>query len=354
MNRRSRLGKFVALVLVAAVELIDEETDPSPIEAFASAACTAERVLVEADNKVATEPFMDDMRLGMLSRVDVLATGKIVKLLKQLRDIYPSTTRVGDFKAILQEMVADLDVWMSKRCIGKPKFDQKLALIHELIGYRFEMWDPRGEPMLGEAISKLERVRSLQRGSEWDDLFSFNLQADVTSPPSTIVTKSGSQKRFDNAASVEKDFGYVTTYEEEVRCISASSEKMKAFDELVDLVQWLFNTIRWTADSSLLPIDRLCQLNGCFETLTKLCDNGKSLNMEGCIHLEKLLCSIRQVMYMRRDYAACSKCSNSFLCVYMIPITLLGLFPPEICPEFTYPEVSLNRKRVTKLPDARR
>lgn len=66
MNRRSRLGKFVALVLVAAVELIDEETDPSPIEAFASAACTAERVLVEADNKVATEPFMDDMRLGMV------------------------------------------------------------------------------------------------------------------------------------------------------------------------------------------------------------------------------------------------------------------------------------------------
>lgn len=89
--------------------------------------------------------------------MDVLATGKIVKLLKQLRDIYPSTTRgtymyaylycvilriclqlfcrnhlqlrqhlktfevpvevVGDFKAILQEMVADLDVWMSKRCI---------------------------------------------------------------------------------------------------------------------------------------------------------------------------------------------------------------------------------------------
>lgn len=142
----------------------------------------------------------------------------------------------------------------------------------------------------------------------------FVWTADVTSPPSTIVTKSGSQKRFDNAASVEKDFGYVTTYEEEVRCISASSEKMKAFDELVDLVQWLFNTIRWTADSSLLPIDRLCQLNGCFETLTKLCDNGKSLNMEGCIHLEKLLCSIRQVMYMRRDYAACSKWYVYYYC----------------------------------------
>lgn len=194
---------------------------------------------------------------------------------------------VGDFKAILQEMVADLDVWMSKRCIRKPKFDQKLALIHELIGYRFEMWDPRGEPMLGklsqswkgfapckEVPNGMTFSLSICRVCREFPRTTFVWTADVTSPPSTIVTKSGSQKRFDNAASVEKDFGYVTTYEEEVRCISASSEKMKAFDELVDLVQWLFNTIRWTADSSLLPIDRLCQLNGCFETLTKLCDNG--------------------------------------------------------------------------------
>jgi hypothetical protein len=106
---------------------------------------------------------------------------------------------------------------------------------------------------------------------------------------------------------VEDDFEHVTSYDEEVRQARTSDEKKAAFDELIDRLRWIFNAVAMTKKQSLLPLRRFKRSNECLDTLVSLCDNGDALNLEGCIHLEKLLVVMRQVMHIRIDYANISK-----------------------------------------------
>lgn len=99
----------------------------------------------------------------------------------------------------------------------------------------------------------------------------------------------------------------MTSDEEQVRQTRGTAEKLSAFEELVDRLQWLFTAVMLTENQSLVPINHLTRLNKCLDTLVVLCDNGRALNLEGCIHLERLIFSIRRLLYMRMDYAEVSK-----------------------------------------------
>ncbi|KAG6614164.1 uncharacterized protein IUM83_10100 [Phytophthora cinnamomi] len=76
-------------------------------------------------------------------------------------------------------------------------------------------------------------------------------------------------------------------------------------------------------DKLLNEVDEWSPLDG----LSAKC--GATLNLEGCLHLEKLLVVMRQVMYVRVDYAKVSRGATN---------ALLGLFSPDYRPRFVYPE----------------
>ncbi|KAG2857766.1 hypothetical protein PC113_g10398 [Phytophthora cactorum] len=153
-----------------------------------------------------------------------------------------------------------------------------------------------------------------------------DLASDFTN---VLIRDNRLEPGFEDEDRVKTDFEYVTSYDQKVRRANGSSEKMEAFDELIDRLRWIFNAVAMTRNQSLLPLTGLKRLNECFSTLVRLCDNGDAPNLEGCIHLERLLVVMRQVMYLRIDYACVSKRTTD---------SLLGLFPHDKRTRFVYPD----------------
>ncbi|KAG7382676.1 hypothetical protein PHYPSEUDO_004646 [Phytophthora pseudosyringae] len=354
------VGVAVCSALNAAVSV--EETHPETtgvnprIGAFVSATAEAGKMLVEvhAEHPVQAERHLEDMRLLMsvavvnLERelsVEVVAVAwKMLKALQQLHDLYPLKTRglhrncrqlckylvkehevpadvVKEFKAMLGKVFVEVDDWIPLDGLTTKWFDKHMNLVNELLDSRFERWNPRTKPILGKTVSKLERICTFGVGDAWNDRYAsiclacskmsrttffwtVNLADEMTEK---LIRCNQLEPGFEDKERVKLDFEHVTTYDLEVRDASSPNEKKAAFDELIDRLRWIFNAVAMTRDQSLVSLPRLKRLNECFSTLARLCDNGGALNLEGCLHLEKLLAVMRQVMYIRTDYAGVSK-----------------------------------------------
>ncbi|KAK1940092.1 hypothetical protein P3T76_008415 [Phytophthora citrophthora] len=199
-------------------------------------------------------------------------------------------------------------------------FDNQLTLVNELVDGRFERWNPRIEPILGKTVSKLERVCTFGLNEKWNDRYAaichtcskmsrlaFSFQNNFTIKLTNCLVRTSLEHGFEDSDRVEKDFKHVTSYDVEVQYASDSNAKKEAFDELIDRLRWIFNAVAMTRKQNLVPFNRLKRVNECFGTLIRLCDYGNTLNLEQCLHLEKLLIVLRQVIYIRKDYASISK-----------------------------------------------
>ncbi|KAE9044532.1 hypothetical protein PR003_g5598 [Phytophthora rubi] len=362
-----------------AVEIHPDARGIGPfVRAFLSATAEAGQKLVEvhAQHPVQTERHLEDMRLLLsvavanlergLSRDEVCAAWKMLKVLQQLHDLYPAKTKglhrsclqlynclvkkhavpsdvVEDFRMKLGKVLEEVDEWSPLDGLTAKWFDQQMSLVNELLEGQFEHWNPRDEPVLGKVVANLERICTFGVGDEWNDRYAsiclacskmsrstffwtFDLAEDMTN---SLIRCNELEPGFEDRNRVKKDFEYVTSYDEEVRQISDAVKKKEAFDELIDRLRWIFNAVAMTKKQSLLPLAQLKQLNKCLATIVDLCDNGDALNLEGCLHLEKLLAVMRQVMYARIDYAKVSVGATN---------ALLGLFSPDKRARFVYPD----------------
>ncbi|KAH7467372.1 hypothetical protein KRP22_013279 [Phytophthora ramorum] len=346
MAPSGNVGVAVCTALNAAIALEKhQKTDTKGpfTKSFASATAAAARVLVgvHTSHPVQAERHLEDMRLLMsvaamnfkceLSREEVYVAWQMLKEIQKLHDIYPAKTKglhrswlelrrylvkeyevpadvVGDLKTQLLRMLVELRGWKPHHELPVKPFDQKVSFINELLASRYEMWDPRTEPILGRLVGTMERIC---------DITDSLIRSDVLEPG------------FEDEDRVKDDIERVTSYDEHVRHLVEPDSKKTAFDELIDRLRWIFNAVAMTKNQSLLPLNRLKRLNVCITTLVYLCDYGVALTLEGCLHLEKLLLVMRQVMYIRIDYAKCSKRATD---------ALIELFPPKKRPRFGYPE----------------
>ncbi|KAL4118786.1 hypothetical protein PRIC2_011108 [Phytophthora ramorum] len=324
-----------------------KQAEMAPSGNVGVAVCTALNAAIalekhqKTDTKVQAERHLEDMRLLMsvaamnfkreLSREEVYVAWQMLKEIQKLHDIYPAKTKglhrswlelrrylvkeyevpadvVGDLKTQLLRMLVELRGWKPHHELPVKPFDQKMSFINELLASRYEMWDPRTEPILGRLVGTMERIC---------DITDSLIRSDVLEPG------------FEDEDRVKDDIERVTSYDEHVRHLVEPDSKKTAFDELIDRLRWIFNAVAMTKNQSLLPLNRLKRLNVCITTLVYLCDYGVALTLEGCLHLEKLLLVMRQVMYIRIDYAECSKRATD---------ALIELFPPKKRPRFGYPE----------------
>ncbi|ETN11750.1 hypothetical protein, variant 1 [Phytophthora nicotianae INRA-310] len=373
------VGTAVCTALDAAIG-VERSSGNSCVEAFVAATAEAGRKLVEVheEHPVQAERHLEDMRLLMSVAVDNLkgdlAAGevkmswKMLKILLQLHEIYPVKTKglhrnclqlqkflvkehvvptdvVTEFKAKLDKLFVEVDEWIPLDGLTTRWFDKHMNLVNELIEGRFEGWNPRTEPILGKTVSNLERICGFGVSDAWNDRYTsiclacskmsrstFFWTVDLSSESTTVLIRDNRlEPGFGDEDRVKKDFEYVMSYAQEVRRVSEPTEKKSAFEELVDRLRWIFNAVAMTKNQSLLPLARLKRLNECFCTLVRLCDNGDALNLEGCIHLERLLVVMRQVMYIRVDYVSVSKRATD---------SLLSLFPHDKRTRFVYPDGS--------------
>ncbi|KAL3672558.1 hypothetical protein V7S43_001854 [Phytophthora oleae] len=159
----------------------------------------------------------------------------------------------------------------------------------------------------------------------------FFFRSNLASEHTNCVIRSILEPGFDDSGRVEKDFMHATSYDVEVQYASDPSAKKEAFDELIDRLRWILNALAMTTKQDLVPLDRLKRVNECFGTLIRLCDYGNTLNLEQCLHLEKLLMVLRQVIYIRKDYASVSKRAVGLL---------LRLLQENKRPRFVFPDRS--------------
>lgn len=251
---------------------------------------------------------------------------------------------VGCIQSELMKRLVEAGDWDPLDSFTVEEFDAQMNWINELLEGTYETWDPRTEPLLWRLVGTLERVCTFMEGDEWNDRYAAICQAcskmarstfvslsDLSSElPAGIASSAILEPGFQDEARVEEDLRYVTSYNGRVRRLTDEKRKAEAFEELIDRLRWFFNAVVLTRNQALLPIDRLMRLNRCLPTLVTLSDAGHSLTLEGCLHLEKLLVAIRQLMYLHTDYAALSKRETE---------TLLRLFPQQSCPRFVYPRV---------------
>jgi hypothetical protein len=228
-------------------------------------------------------------------------------------------------KVQIQQKLEEIRDWRDD--VYKEDVDKCATFIKTIQGTQHGTWDPHTDPHLGRLIAKMEYICSFQGGDAWDGRYiaicslcskmassTFVWTADLTSELEDWTSRSAvGEEGFENKERVEADFHYVTSYEDGAQQTSGAVAKHSAFEELVDRLQWIFTAVLLTSNQSLVPLERLTRLNKCFPTLAHLCDEGRTLNLEGCIHLEKLVFSVRKLMYVRMDYAESSKrCVFSF------------------------------------------
>ncbi|KAF1788124.1 hypothetical protein GQ600_26210 [Phytophthora cactorum] len=193
-----------------------------------------------------------------------------------------------------------------------------MNLVNELVEGRFEGWSPRAEPILGKSVSNLERICGFGGvGDVWNDHYASICLAFSKMSRSTFFWTRDLASDFTNVLIRDNRLepGMSRLRPESTTCKWLQREK-EAFDELIDRLRWIFNAVAMTRNQSLLPLTGLKRLNECFSTL-------------GCIHLERLLVVMRQVMYLRIDYACVSKRTTD---------SLLGLFPHDKRTRFVYPD----------------
>ncbi|KAG7382674.1 hypothetical protein PHYPSEUDO_004644 [Phytophthora pseudosyringae] len=352
---RCAASQPVRFALNEAIALVERRQgtreDPS-IRGFVLAVTEAARVLVEVLDFEQAKKNVNDMELIATVAVENLETeltsGEVrmmwtmVKGLQRLHDIFPESTKrvhracllfqkyllkeyevpaevASDFKVQLTTTINELDRSLPQGMQPLADASKKISSIDQLLQGQYENWNPRTEPRFGGSLAAIQRFCSEQPGVTWDRLYvsicracskrsrsTFVWTADLTSEPPKRRASSFSELGFRNENRAKKDFSYVTSYEAYASYplqVTKPSYKLKIFEELIDRLQWIFNAVGATEDQSLLPLHRLTQLNKCFSTLVKLCDNGDSLNLEG------------------------------------IPFMLLDLFPPGAHPEFVYPSV---------------
>ncbi|KAG1706747.1 hypothetical protein DVH05_027600 [Phytophthora capsici] len=375
------VGVTVCSALNAAVTVENSETTGvfnSSIGDFVSATAEAAKMLVgvHKQHPVQCERHLEDMRLLMSVAIMNLENGMsadvakkawvMLKTLQKLHKLYPVKTKglhrkcqqlyktlVKDYEVPADEVksfkskLAKLFIEVDEYPLDDPDtrwFDNQLSLVNELVDGRFERWNPRMSPILGKTVSKLERICTFGLNEKWNDRYAaicltcskmsrmaFSLRSDLTSDRTNYVIRTSLEPGFEDSDRVEKDFKHVTGYEVEVQYASDPSAKKEAFDELIDQLRYIFNAVAMTRKQSLVSLDRLKRLNECFETLIRICDYGNTLNLEQCLHLEKLLVVLRQVIYIRKDYASVSKRAVK---------SLISLFPENKRPRFVFPDLS--------------
>ncbi|KAG7395420.1 hypothetical protein PHYBOEH_003779 [Phytophthora boehmeriae] len=148
--------------------------------------------------------------------------------------------------------------------------------------------------------------------------------------PGRIAHSAVLEPGFENHHRVEEDLQYVMSYNDEVRNLRDPTRKTAAFEELIDRLRWFFNAVVLTTKQSLLPITRLKRLNQCLTTLVDLSDHGEALTLEGCLHLEKLLVAMRQLMFIRTDYAECSKDILELVSPHELESSCNGVLQPAL------------------------
>ncbi|KAG3168922.1 hypothetical protein C6341_g11212 [Phytophthora cactorum] len=269
----------------------------------------------------------------LLNPDEVLAVSNMVKILQQLLNA-PSLRRlecgchqlqtyllkvyeipadmVESFKTQVFGMLVDLEKLV--RTVPHHKIRKNFVLINELLEGHCATWNPYNESDIGKLLATIQRFCSEEYGTEWNHSFmsicracrkmngsTFVWMADLASEPPKAFSRTWDELRFTDEAVVKESFVHVTSFEEQARHATEPSEKLKSFAELIDRLQWFLNGVVGEKDQSLLFLQMLTQLNECMNTLAGLCDRGKSLTLERCLYLEKLVCIVRQSMYMRED-----------------------------------------------------
>ncbi|ETI51391.1 hypothetical protein F443_05254 [Phytophthora nicotianae P1569] len=375
---RGVLHDPLQLALNAAIALKehDTRTRQGPLmKSFVAAVTEAARILEDNINSRQSKKYLKDMEFivliavgnldDLLNQDEVAAVWSMVKSLQQLFHAPSVTSKriewcchklqtyllktyeipVNMEDSVKSQLVDILQIIeQSTGTLCPTMISKNMTLVSDLLEGRSAAWDPRNDPSIGKMLARTQRLCSEQFSSVWDQCFiaicktcskmngsTFMWVADLASEPPQAIPSSWGELKFTDEAIVKNSFAHVTGFEEKARDATDPRKKLMFFTELIDRLQWFMSGVVSEENQSLLPLELLTGINECMSTLVDLCDHGRALTLEGCLHVEELVCIIRQLMYMRGDYAARST---------RVPVLLLGLFPPETRPKFVYPASS--------------
>lgn len=160
---------------------------------------------------------------------------KLRKYLVKVHEI--PTDVVGDLKTQLLRMLVDLRGWNPYDGLSVKLFDEKMSVINELLKSRYEMWDPRAEPVLGRLLGTMERITTFGVGGAWNDRYTsicrecsemsrstFVWTCDLADKISDRLERNNDlEPGFEDQGRLMEDMTYVTSYDEQVRHLTEPS-----------------------------------------------------------------------------------------------------------------------------------